>query len=216
MSTPTLYTVDELFSGDNWDGLHDTILEIYDVCPTREQAIVFFYSLPDHIKSDALEWGLNDTEFANGTIDYLESNPTELIKPDAAKREAFLLMINNSLGERVASMHSRLWDKYGEPMCGNSRAVYLSKHYVFKLPINIEGGQHNLNEVHSNSCNLLKLAKTKMVNADLGLTVMERVSPATTTEIKSKLGVIPEFVWSIDCAQVGFTRKGKLVAYDFG
>ncbi|AIW22316.1 hypothetical protein F0267_01360 [Vibrio coralliilyticus] len=123
--------------------------------------------------------------------------------------------IRSNLGENAVALHQRLWDKYGEPECGNSRATYISKNYVFKLPITDQGIRQNEDECTLLSDDYWQFAKTRLVDAESGLLCMERVEHAPHDIIKQRLGYIPDFVAGIDCSQVGFNRRGLLVAYDF-
>ena len=127
----------------------------------------------------------------------------------------FLEDIRINFGPRAAELHEQLWTKYGEPQCGNSRATYISKNYVFKLPITDDGICQNEDESVLLSDDYWKFAKTKLIDPDSRLICMERVEHASLSKIKETIGSIPEFVFGIDCSQVGFNRRGQLVAYDF-
>lgn len=127
----------------------------------------------------------------------------------------FLADIRINFGEKAVALHRKLWVKYGEPKCGNSRATYISKNFVFKLPMSEEGAYQNEEECTLLSDDYWQFAKTKLIDADSALICMERADHASYNTIIERLGHLPDFVSGIDCSQVGFNRKGQLVAYDF-
>lgn len=53
----------DLFADGNWDGLHDVIVDVLDVRPTKEQAADIFDRLPARVQESAFKWGMNDTVF---------------------------------------------------------------------------------------------------------------------------------------------------------
>lgn len=127
----------------------------------------------------------------------------------------FMNDIRINFGENAVALHEKLWKKYGEPKCGNSRATYISKNYVFKLPLSEEGIYQNEDECTLLSDDYWQFAKTRLIDSDSRLLCMERVEHAFYDTIIERLGYVPEFVMGIDCSQVGFNRRGELVAYDF-
>lgn len=119
-------------------------------------------------------------------------------------------------------LHSKFIDKYGMPKLGTSRATYISKSCVFKIPISLEG--FRLNDWEGSLCSIgeegteyyIPLAKSKLLYInDIPVVAMERVIEASLDDIKEKYGFIPDFVSAVDMGQVGFDSKGKLVAYDY-
>lgn len=70
--------IEKLFEDeDDWDGLHDAIVEALDISPTKEQAIALFKQLPERIQLLGQEWGLSETEFRDGS--YLAIVENDLI-----------------------------------------------------------------------------------------------------------------------------------------
>jgi hypothetical protein len=59
-------TIEQLFEG-RWGGLHDAIVEVFNVAPTKEQAIDMFRKLPEEIQNLGREWGLSDTGFRDSS-----------------------------------------------------------------------------------------------------------------------------------------------------
>ena len=102
--------------------------------------------------------------------------------------------------------------------CGRNRATYaLGPRHVLKIPVNEDGMYDNSSEAEQwrrrREHSSFPIARCRiLLNKDgLPLLVMERVVP---TEPKPR-PAMPDWVYSIDCQQVGYTRKGALVAYDF-
>jgi hypothetical protein len=101
---------------------------------------------------------------------------------------------------------------------GRSRAVFLgpNKLFVVKIPINEEGELANCREER-----LYKKEKNRpdshwarcRLYPGTMILIMEYVESIHDIPGEKKL---PKWVFNIDCAQVGFNKKGKLVAYDFG
>jgi hypothetical protein len=108
---------------------------------------------------------------------------------------------------------------------GTNRDVYLlpGGKYVLKVPRNENGIADNYWEA---AIDFHKDAWSKKIRVNARcrlipgttLLVMEYVEPATTAEVKHRLNLerMPEWTDFIDCQQVGFTRSGKLKAYDYG
>lgn len=95
---------------------------------------------------------------------------------------------------------------------GRNREVFLSPSgkYVVKVPINDLGIYDNAYEAELFAKYGRKdhLAKCRLIGKVL---VMEYI------EIhRMKYNELPEWVLSVDCLQVGFNRKGQLLAYDYG
>jgi len=93
----------------------------------------------------------------------------------------------------------------------DKRRVFLSPSgkYVLKVPLNERGEDENWWEHYRYNVLGWKdlYAKCRLVGKCL---VMEFVKVAT--DLKN----LPDWTRDIDCAQVGWNRKGKLVAYDYG
>lgn len=96
---------------------------------------------------------------------------------------------------------------------GNHRAAYRTRsgRYVVKFPCGYDDAGQFDNEYEARHwresplyprCRLIAVAGASCL-------VMEWVEPATCWEL------LPPWVDSIDCGQVGYTRRGELVAFDF-
>lgn len=107
--------------------------------------------------------------------------------------------------------------KYGSAIAqGRHRRVFESKHCVVKLPISLEGNSANLHEAYTFKTNPNYIyARCRLIRiGDLYVLFMEKVRTRFNPYDKNEK--FPDWVDSIDCGQVGFNSKGKLVAYDFG
>lgn len=103
----------------------------------------------------------------------------------------------------------RDWTFIGQ---GRTRAVFLlpGGRYVVKIPVDEMGYHDNWSEARQAKRDgwLYKHQVARCRLMKNGWLVMEYVKPATGEEL-------PDWVGSVDCGQVGWTRDGRLVAYDF-
>ena len=102
------------------------------------------------------------------------------------------------------------WKYLGQ---GNYRKTYLlpSGKYVIKIPINDDGQYNNWGEVKEykeDKSGLLARCRLFKYRNQL-CCIMEKLT------IPKDLHNLPDWCSGIDCQQVGYTRKGKLVAYDW-
>jgi hypothetical protein len=118
---------------------------------------------------------------------------------------------------------------------GRHRAGYVSKDYVYKVPLNREGVQDNYSEAkqyqdNGGRLNYLRyshhinIAKCRIIYIydDLPILVMEKVTPLADRIITwmwdvTKKDIYHPFSWvdSLDSEQAGFNKMGILVAYDY-
>jgi hypothetical protein len=117
---------------------------------------------------------------------------------------------------------------------GRHRAGYVSKDYVYKVPLNREGVQDNhseANQYNENGGRLnwtrykckVNIAKCRIIYIyDLPILVMEKVTPISDRLINlmwqvTRKDVYHPFQWidSLDSEQAGFNKRGILVAYDY-
>lgn len=91
---------------------------------------------------------------------------------------------------------------------GRNRKAYRHKGYVIKVPLNVFGMLDN--EIEAKAFKRygeeFPYARCKLIGVCL---VMEYVEHTWEKNL-------PDWVMSIDCGQVGYNRKGKLLAYDYG
>jgi hypothetical protein len=64
----------ESFIKNDWNHLHDCWFHVKGVKPTHEQLEKLFEELPSDLQFLADEWGMNDTEFREGVIEWIQSN----------------------------------------------------------------------------------------------------------------------------------------------
>jgi hypothetical protein len=57
---------------EDFNAMHDVILETLDIKPTNEQIQKVWNGLPDDIQSIAIQWGTSDTVFRDNLFDWLK------------------------------------------------------------------------------------------------------------------------------------------------
>ena len=62
------------FTQNDWAHLHDCWLHVKGVKPTQEQLENLFEDLPKDLQILDDEWGMNDTVFREGVIQWIMSN----------------------------------------------------------------------------------------------------------------------------------------------
>ncbi len=96
---------------------------------------------------------------------------------------------------------------------GSQRRVYGHKNFVIKIPLDWDGLNSNDREArvykstNDGWSRGIKRARCRLHPS--GLLIMEYVAPAHRKSL-------PEWACYVDCQQVGYNRKGQLVAYDYG
>lgn len=103
---------------------------------------------------------------------------------------------------------------------GRHREVYLmpDNKWVLKIPINEDGYDANISEAYQYRKEIKQypnkidrhFARCKLISS--GLLLMEYVDTCKLGNDKPEL---PQWVYAIDCCQVGYTSDGRLVAYDY-
>ena len=114
----------------------------------------------------------------------------------------------------LLSLHKRYGKKCEAIEYGRNRATYIFKNYVVKIPISFDGFVDNDWE---GSVKADVYARTRLAYyKDIPVVFMETIIYADNKTIKNILSFVPDWVYSIDCGQVGFNRKNELLAFDFG
>lgn len=117
---------------------------------------------------------------------------------------------SESLNAMALDILTKLERKYGRPSCGNSRATFISKHCVFKFPLNFKGLRDNSIEGKQPDDDYAQYAKGRLLMlGDFNCVIQEKLT------MPKSLSGLPTWVMSIDCGQVGYDTKGRLKAYDF-
>lgn len=107
---------------------------------------------------------------------------------------------------------------------GRNRIVFDMGYYVVKLPSDHagfgdndwEGSVSNGPEQLANPLDYIQYARTRLMYVqDIPVCLMEKVSTEHEVHPFSDKSM-PDWVSSVDCGQVGYTRRGRLVAYDWG
>lgn len=145
---------------------------------------------------------------------YTQQHPTSV---DEWMKQVRSLLDSGTL----VDLHQYMSNKYGCPKLGTSRVAYIGKICVFKVPITDSGFRANdwetslVSTAPEDSPYYIPLARTRYFKHDIPIVCMERVEEANFDDIEKRLGHIPDFVSAVDMGQVGWTRKGKLVAFDY-
>ena len=122
------------------------------------------------------------------------------------------------------ALYERYMARCRDYQIGRNRIVFISDKYVVKLPWtnagvadnDWEGSVSNIPDAPYNDYQVI-YARTRLhYEANIPVLFMERVEYMNTDDIKAKFGREPEWVGYVDCGQVGLSRTGKLVAYDYG
>ena len=112
---------------------------------------------------------------------------------------------------------------------GRTRVVFLHRNYVVKFPVAEDGVGDNdwegsVSNIPGHSTDdIIQYARTRMIYIEpygFPIVFMERVTPVSYRELCVIYGLEgkepPPWIDSVDCQQVGYTRSGRLVAYDYG
>lgn len=124
----------------------------------------------------------------------------------------------------LLALYERYFDRANSMTYGRNRAVFFFDKFVVKLPMNWGGVGDNdwegsiSNGPDAESCSWQVLfARTRLAYVNqYPIVFMERVEHAKYNDLRQLYGKVPDWVGCVDCGQVGFTRSGKLVAYDYG
>lgn len=121
----------------------------------------------------------------------------------------------------IRSLHKRWLKKANRIEYGRNRIVYIFTTYVIKLPTCLDGFSDNDWEGSISNANddpeEIRYARTRLIyKNEIPILYMEYVVYACEKTITKRLGYYPYWVNSVDCGQVGFNKKGKLVAFDYG
>lgn len=63
------------FVQNDWNHLHDVVLDITDDSKSQEQLERIFLALPKLLQSEATQWGMNDTVWRENAHIYLSAHP---------------------------------------------------------------------------------------------------------------------------------------------
>lgn len=115
----------------------------------------------------------------------------------------------------LKNIRKKFEEKYGQPIgVGTQRITFRWKNWVFKVPRNYGGVnaneyEHSVGKANPNAPGypITKLFYIKQIP----ILKMEYVDPINYSDPES-----PEWAACFDCGQVGKTKKGKIVPYDYG
>lgn len=109
-------------------------------------------------------------------------------------------------------LHAEYRARYGEPLLGTKRATYVDRtnRRVFKVPLNMAGIDANYAEDgHTDDFIPIAACRILDIEAEFPVLEMEWVEPLVVPRSE-----LPDWTDWVDCAQVGHTADGRLVAYD--
>lgn len=120
---------------------------------------------------------------------------------------------DENLDKSINALIRRMMEKYEYLGCGRNRIVFRlkSKNYVVKVPVNLAGNSDNCFEAKKQDFGYPVAKAKRVIIGDFCCAVMEYVEHADRFDNE-----LPDWTGFVDCGQVGFTKKGELVAYDFG
>ena len=125
--------------------------------------------------------------------------------------------LNTNHGEEdTVEYYKAAYDYYeGSPrIVSRTRVVYIFEDHVIKVPLTDEGEFSNGLEVNTSKLQHLPIAKSEFITInhngkEIEVMKMEKVQP-----VNADYKRMPDWVYRVDCGQVGLTRNGELVAYD--
>lgn len=167
------------------------------------------------VSSKGLNYLFNPTEHE------WRSNPYE---KQGVGNNPVLFEVNEEI-PKLEDLHLKYAQKAKGIFSGRNRNTFvLNDRLVVKLPRNFDGFTDNdwegsvSNTVEScDNPDYVQYPKTKLVYVqEIPVVFMQYVLPLTSKEIINLFLVEPDWVASVDCGQVGITRFGRLVAYDYG
>lgn len=109
--------------------------------------------------------------------------------------------------QKASLVLKELINKYGIPECGRNRATFLSKSFVIKFPLNVDGEKNNESEAAFISN---KTARGKIIKLnDFKCIIQEKLN------LNIDINNLPQWCNLIDSKQVGLDKFGNLKSYDF-
>jgi hypothetical protein len=64
---------------DDFDSLHDIVYDLTDMSLSHEQLLKIFNMLPQHLKDDAIRWGVSDCVVRDNIYEHLEKEMKEFL-----------------------------------------------------------------------------------------------------------------------------------------
>lgn len=120
------------------------------------------------------------------------------------------------------SLHFRFDQKAVQCFQGRNRNVFELDHCVVKLPKNQDGytdndweGSVSNSPQTYNSIRHIQYPRKRLIYvSNIPVLFMEKITPIDWAI--EKQADYPGWLAQVDCAQVGYTKEGRLVAYDYG
>lgn len=114
---------------------------------------------------------------------------------------------------------AKTWEFIGQ---SRHRAVWRHGNYVIKVPVCEEGVHDNLHEAHvwqirdHKRYSWAKYARCRLIGVILVMEYARYPGPLSEESGHIPFKKCPEWAYFIDCQQVGYNRRGEIVAYDYG
>lgn len=118
--------------------------------------------------------------------------------------------------EDIVEYYKAAYDYYkGSPrIVSRTRVVYIFEDHVIKVPLTDEGEFSNGLEVNTSKHQHLPIAKSEFITINHNGKEMEVMKMEKVQPVIADYKRMPDWVYSVDCGQVGLTSTGELVAYD--
>jgi hypothetical protein len=117
--------------------------------------------------------------------------------------------------EHLSRLLRRHTARYGQPFVGTTRAVFeVNDYWVLKVPLSDDGYVANEREARWTDHDFIPLAPCQKYFAMPSGILMLWMHSVTPVVLRHDDPDYPEWGGFVDCCQVGWTRGGRLVAYD--
>jgi len=140
----------------------------------------------------------------------------EVVNPNI--RRDYFGFCDKHLDKQAFLICKNLLKKYGRYELGRNRIVFFGKNHVLKFPTCSTGMLDNdwegsvcVADEKGSENDIWPITRWLEIGEFI-CCMMQKVEPVMFVDYST----MPDWVGSIDGGQVGWTRKGKLVAYDFG
>ena len=87
-----MYTIKKLFEGEGWYSLHDVIVSVTDVSPTKEQTKELFLRLDQRVQDIAHQWGFSDSVFRDSAFEDIEEKNLKVNESLEPEKRTYLVL----------------------------------------------------------------------------------------------------------------------------
>lgn len=139
-------------------------------------------------------------------------------------REYILDSVQKNYDGVLVELYKRFLNRCKKFELGRNRCVFLMGSFVIKLPWNDDGFADNdwegsvSNDPDYHDSEIIQYARTRLAYVeDVPVVYMEHVTYVPYDHLAVIYdGNPPDWVDFVDCQQVGYTKNGRLVAFDYG